>query len=114
MALALLLAFQAAAAPAPAPPAPPALATIDFDLARYRPAEPGGCERGAEAIIVCGRRRGNGAYPMPEMERRFAFHPFVAETGLAGTTTANIHSEAVAMDRGLVSNRIMVGIKLPF
>lgn len=121
MPLALILLLQAAAAPAAASPVWDA---IDFDLARYRPDGDDGdfairaCPRGADhaAIVVCGRRGGGGAgaYPMAAMERRYGPRPLIAETGVAGDLRADIHVEAAPMDRGAVSNRVMIGLKLPF
>jgi hypothetical protein len=114
MSLAWFLAFQAAAAPAPAP----GPLQLDFDLARLAPAELGmtgrPCDRGGpSAIVVCGRRTA-GAYPLAEMARIFEPGRLVAETRLAGNITGNVHVESVAMDRGAVSNRAMVGLRLPF
>jgi hypothetical protein len=119
MALALMLVLQAAAAQsAPAPPAP---AAIDFDLARYRSADtdPWSIDRRCRStdpstVVVCARRRGGG-YPMEEMERLFAVEPLVAEVGIGGGgATARAYVESVPMNRGEVSNRVMVGIRLPF
>ena len=121
MPLALILLLQAAAAPAAGSPAWDA---IDFDLARYRLDGAGegfamrACPRGADpsAIVVCGHRAGGrvSAFPMAQMERRYGPRPLIAEIGVAGDLRANIHAEAVAMDRGAVSNRVMIGLKLPF
>ena len=117
MSLTLILALQAAA-PAAAAPIP-----IDFDLARVRPTPfdlaamrgSAGCRRdGAGAILVCGRRPGGGAFPFAEMARRYAVGPIVAETGLGGGARGSLAAEAVALDRGAVSNRAMVRIRLPF
>ena len=110
----LLLAFQAAAAPAS--PAP--YLHIDFDLARFARAEldrPGrACGRGdSSAITVCGRRAA-GVYPLAEMARIFEPGRLVAETRLAGNLTGDVHLESVPMDRGAVSNRVMIGLRLPF
>lgn len=112
MGLILALAFQAAAAPAPP------LARIDFDLARYSQVElglgHGACNRAdPDAIVVCARR-GAGAYPLEEMARIFEPGRLVAETRLAGNLTGDVHVESAAMDRGAVSNRVMVGLRLPF
>jgi hypothetical protein len=115
MSLALMLALQAAAAP----PAP-LVAPIDFDLARYRSGEPGlalpgrDCAGGGAAIVVCGRRRSGGAYPLEEMERLFGSRALVAETGLTGAMRGRAFVESVEFPGGQISNRIMVGIKLPF
>lgn len=110
MALALWLALQAASAAAP----------IDFDLAEA-PAEaaaPGlrrAC-RGADAdeIVVCGRRPRGGDYPLEAMARVFEAKPIVAETGIGGGAKARAFVESVTMPNGEISNRVMVGIKLPF
>ncbi|HYI65052.1 MAG TPA: hypothetical protein VEW71_09220 [Allosphingosinicella sp.] len=124
MALALMLVLQAAAVPAgPGPSGPPASAApsaIDFDLARYRPAEAGtgligrGCRADDPTpIVVCARRSG-GAYPIEEMARLFAVSPLVAEMRLGGAATGRIYGESAALDRGAVAQRIWVGIRLPF
>lgn len=118
MSLALMLALQAAAPPAPAP-AP--LAAIDFDLARLPPAEGGfalpgrACRSDDPAtILVCARPRGAGAYPIDEMARLFMPRPIVAEMSLGGGATGALYGEQVGLDRGAVSNRFMVGIRLAF
>ena len=117
MSLALLLAGQAVS-PAPSPP----LAT-DFDLAEYRSGDP--CSRDAPGsevrashvrvseIVVCGRRP-PGAYPLEKWERVFARKPLVAETSIGGGSVARAYVESVAMPRGEVSKRFLVGIRVPF
>jgi hypothetical protein len=114
MPLALLLALQAAAAPAPAP----GPLQLDFDLARFSPSGFGlserACDRsGPSAIVVCGHRVA-GAYPLAEMARIFEPGRLVAQTRLTGNLTGDVHVESVPMDRGAVSNRVMVGLRLPF
>jgi hypothetical protein len=116
MPLAFLLALQAAAAAAPA--AAPVIVDSDFDLARYQPPALGlpgrDCGRAdPSAITVCGRRAA-GAYPLAEMARIFEPRHIVAETGIAGNLSGNVRVESVPMDRGQVSNRVLVGIRLPF
>jgi hypothetical protein len=129
MALTLILALQAAAA-APASPEPPsrprwtmvAGLVQEFalgnsggaDLARLAGA--GTCLPAAGSeVMVCGPRRGGaGAYPLDYWARIFAPRPIRAEMGLGGNVQGRIYSEAVPMDRGAVSNRAMVGIRLPF
>ena len=114
MSLALLIFVQAAAAPA--------LLPIDFDLAVYRPSRDGAAAAGACAgtaggqgeIVVCGRRRSGGDYPMAQWERIFATRPLTAETGLRGDVRAGVHVDSVVLDRGAVSNRVMVQLKWPF
>ena len=120
MSISLLLALQAAGA-APAPP--PAIQPIDFDLARVRPFEVGDAAdqmplncRGADdpEIVVCGRRPSGGVFPMEEMARLFAVEPLVAEARLTGDLVGSVVAESVALNRGEVSNRMMVRLRLPF
>ena len=118
MALAFFLALQAVGHPAlPAPLA------IDFDLARLARADsdladPLGSRRCARqetgTILVCGRRPSGSAYPMEEMERRYATRPLVAEKRLAGNLTGDVHVESVTLPDGAVSNRVMARLRLPF
>jgi len=112
MSLTMILALQAATA------APPALPAIDFDLARLPRLDfsLGGprCDRAdPNAIVICGRR-GGAAYPLEEMARRFEPGRIVAETRLFGNVMGDAHVEAVPMDRGAVSNRVMLRMRLPF
>lgn len=114
MSLALILAMQAAAMPAPLP-----LAPIDFDLARHRPLEQGLPGRGCRAddpapIMVCARRRSGGSYPMDEWARIFAPRPLRAERDLGNGATLGFHAQAVEIAPGLVSNRVMFGLRMPF
>jgi hypothetical protein len=112
MSLSLILALQAAM-----PAAPPALAAIDFDLSRFQPAEPrlpGRCAAGdPEAITICGRRT-RGTYPLDEMARIFEPGPLRTEMSVAHNMTADVHVEAGPIDRGAVSNRAMVRLRLGF
>ncbi len=116
MSLALMLVLQAAV-----PPPAPAPAAIDFDLARYRPADARfaitarPCLSSDPAtIVVCGRRPSGGAYPFEEMARIFAARPLVAETRLSGNVIGDVHGESVTLDRSAVSHRAMVRIRLGF
>jgi hypothetical protein len=117
MAAAFWIALQAAAAPMPVPPD---VVPIDFDLSRVGRSLAGPiavrrCAPGdAETIIVCGRRS-EGGYPLAEWALVFPPEgPLRAETGLGGGVTGRIHTEAVALDRGAVSNRAMIGISTAF
>jgi hypothetical protein len=109
MTLTLLLALQAAAPPAPAPEVRP----ISFDLARYRAAQPDCGRPTGSDILICGRRPVNG-YPLDEMARLFEAGPLVAEIGLGGTVRGAAFVESVTFPGGMRSNRVMVGIKMPF
>jgi len=112
MILAWLLALQAAGSPAGAAPTP-----SDFDLAKYRPAEPepGSCVAARPGeIVVCGRRQGGGAYPLAEMEAKFREKPLRAETSIAPGTSLRAYGEQVDFGNGQVSKRAMIGVKLKF
>lgn len=122
MAVAILLALQAApAAVGPVAAAPPAgVAAVDFDLATvgttaFDAALPRRCAApDGETIVVCGRRLAGNDYPFDEMARRFAPRPLDAEVRLFGDATARPALEAVALDRGAVSRRIMLRVRVPF
>ena len=112
MKLFLLLSVQAAAAPAPPPSAK--VDAIDFDLARVKPADPAACggrSQGPE-IVVCGHRKGY-AYPLAEMAKIFEAKPLRAEKDIGGGAVADVHVEHTNVGN-IPTNRIMVGIKLPF
>jgi hypothetical protein len=113
MAVALLLAFQAAATPVPAAPV-----AINFDLAKLRPIDldptPSRCRTGdSSEIVVCGRR-GGGDYPYEEMERLFAVKPLIAEMDIGGGAKARAYAEGAEIAPGLVSKRVMFGINTGF
>jgi len=105
----VVLALQAAAAP-------PAIAEIDFDLARYSEIARGGsaCRRDDPNVIVVCARHGNGDYPIEEMARIFEPRRIVAQTRLTGPLIGDAHVESVPLDRGAVSNRALVRVTLPF
>jgi hypothetical protein len=112
MAMAFLLAVQAAAAPAP-----PILDPIDFDLAQLRPLASGldrCAPRDGTEIVVCGVRPRGQDYPLAEMERLFATRPIVAEGRLIGNVTGRAYVESVELPNRMTSKRIMIGIGLPF
>ncbi|HKR25445.1 MAG TPA: hypothetical protein VJS15_09315 [Allosphingosinicella sp.] len=114
MSLALILAMQAAA-PTPAP----VVAPIAFDLAHLPPAGAGLMGRGCRAddpapIVVCGRRAGGGDYPIEQWARIYAVRPLRAERDLGDGAVLGVHSEAVEIAPGLVSNRVMLGLGIRF
>ena len=120
MSLTLMLALQAAAPAQPAQaPAPSPLAPIDFDLARLARDGTGTAGRGCRAgdpvpITVCARRSSVGDYPMAEWARLFTPGPLRAEAGLGGGAVLRAYGEQVEIAPGLVSNRLMIGVRLPF
>ncbi len=107
MPLILLLGLQVAIA-APVP--------TDFDLAKYRPSP--SCESVSPYdVVVCGRRHAdrNRLYPI---EGDYETGPFMAQTNI-GNMKAGIAGERKDFSQdsahnGMVSNRIMVGLKIPF
>ena len=111
MNLALLLSIQAAAAGAPTGAAP---MPVDFDLSRYKAPEPGCGDASGAEILVCGRRPDGGDYPFEAMERIFRDKPLVAEIGIGGGAKARAYTEGVALPNGMISKRIMIGVKVPF
>ena len=117
MALAFLLALQAAAGSASA--AVPGVTAVEFDLAeatkRQQAEAAKGCgQPGAGEIVVCGRRPGAGDYPMEKWERIFRDEPLVAEKDIGGGAVARAYAEQVELGSGQVSRRAMVGVKLKF
>ncbi len=116
MSLMLSFALQAAAS---APAAP--VLNVDFDLADVRPTEwsigsmAQRCDRqGPGDIVVCGRRSSEGAYPYAEMARLFEPRRIVAETQIGRGMTGRAFVESVTLGDGAVSQRVMVGIRVPF
>lgn len=107
MQLTLLLGLQVATAGA---------LPADFDLAEYRRSL--SCESSSfYDVVVCGRRRGNRNRLFP-VEGGFDVRPPMAETEIGGmkagiATDAVRFSDGSAHD-GMVSSRVMVGLKLPF
>lgn len=98
MTFGLILALQGAAA-MDATAIPP-----DFDLKRVQPSEDG-------SIVVTARRQSQRIEPQPISEEPPLGR---AETGLFGKVRANVHVESQALAGGATSNRVMVGIKMPF
>ena len=132
MSLILVLSLQAAAVATPAATAPPpaeprrrwampvlvasdgGATPVAFDLERLRSTAT--CRDGAAGdILVCGARRRGGAYPLDHWARVFGPEPPLrAEMDLGRGVQGRIHAEAVPMDRGAVSNRVMIGIRTRF
>ena len=83
-----------------APTIPP-----DFDLKKVRPAPD------ANAIIVTGRRQSQRV----DREPISAEPPLGrAEMGLFADVKANLHVESQSFGNGTTSQRVMVGVKIPF
>lgn len=119
MSLALMLALQASAPAEAAMAQPPLVAPIAFDLARLQQA--GGSPAGRRCrsddpvpIVVCARRPADGDYPMAEWARVFAPRPLRAELDMGGGATLGFHTQAAEIAPGMVSNRVMFGLRMPF
>lgn len=111
MNLALAIALQAAVPSSPIREVP-----ADFDVSKVKPADPArscGSQRSDE-IVVCGRRPGNGSYPLEEMAKIFERDPLKAETSIGGGATARAYVESVEMPGGQRSKRFMIGTGLKF
>jgi hypothetical protein len=102
----LMLAAEASAAPAQPPAMPEPITPIDFDLQNVAPAS------AANEIVVTARRNDQRLEPLTA----FAAAPAIprAETGLIGNLRAGIAAEQHQLPGGVVSNRLMVKLKLPF
>ncbi len=116
MALAWLMAVQAAASPAALP-----MLSIDFDLAAVKPAAeapPLLCDPvEGEDIVVCGRILQARPFTPEEMDRLarlYAEKPVRAAIDLGGGAKGAFTFAPTQLPGGVVSNRVMVGIKLPF
>lgn len=110
--------LQAAALPPTAGP----IARIDFDLAKVTPSEPDpwACEDAdGEEIVVCGiqRRAPVDRFTAEEMEalaRRYAEAPPRAAMDLGGGAAGSFDFAPTPVPGGLISNRMMVTVKMPF
>lgn len=101
----LLMLAQAAGTPPPAAPASEALAPIDFDLRTVKPA--------TDEIVVTARRQDDQR--MPPLTAYVAEEALPrAETGLFGNVRGAITAEQHALPGGVISNRAMVKLKVPF
>lgn len=115
MSLSLLLALQAAT------PMLTDRQLQDFDLKEFERAAEAGPGPGARRrcasddpnqIIVCGSRgQGQRLEPLPDIYEK---GPIMAETRLFGRVTGCVCLEKATMPGGAVSNRIVVGLKMPF
>ncbi|MBZ9648697.1 hypothetical protein K9B33_14190 [Sphingobium sp. 3R8] len=77
----------------------------DFDLKRVKPSPD------ANAIIVTARK------PSQRVDREpLSIEPPLgrAEIGLFGDVKANLHVESQGFGNGTTSQRVMVGVKIPF
>jgi hypothetical protein len=86
---------------------------IDFDL-RHVPA-PAACTPGrGDEIVVCGRLDSGEHRLSPLPDTTYAEAPPKAETKLFGDVVGSAVMEAEEVANGVVSNRIMLRMKIPF
>ena len=107
MSMILLLGLQVAVA-GPVP--------VDFDLAKYRRSL--SCESTSPYdVVVCGRRHSERNRLLP-VEGDYEVGPFMAQTNIgnmqAGIATEAVHFSEGSAHNGMVSSRMMVGLKMPF
>lgn len=103
MSLVTALLMQAAMAPP----------DIDFDL-RDVPAASSCAEARGDEIVVCGRLDSNQHRLTPLPDVVYTEAPPRAETKLFGDVVGSAVMEAEEVANGVVSNRIMVRMKMPF
>lgn len=75
----------------------------DFDLKSVRPS--------LDTIVVTARRQSQRIEPTPVSEEPPLGR---AEMGLFGKVKGNLHLESQSMANGTTSQRVMVGVKIPF
>ena len=103
----LMLAAQAGTLPAPPPVEAEPIAPIDFDLRQVAPAPT------ANEIIVTGHRREDrGLQPLTAFSQEQGLPR--AETSIGGNLRAGIVAEQKTLGGGVISNRAMVKLKIPF
>lgn len=114
MTLTLLLALQAAAGPV----GRGAVAPVDFDLARAKPAEPvlrRACVGATpDEIVVCGRPPPGGDYPLEEMAKIYESGPLDSEVSLGEGVRGSVTVSSVEMPGGQISKRAMVNVGVKF
>ena len=114
MTLALLLALQAAAGPA----GRGAVAPVDFDLARARPAEPvlrRACVGATpDEIVVCGRPPPGGDYPLEDVAKIYESGPLDSEVSLGEGVRGSVTVDSVGLPNGEISKRVMVNVGVKF
>lgn len=90
-----------------------AVPEIDFDLRQVAPVKP--CTPGrSDEIVVCGRPETLRHRVEPLPDARYAEPPVRAETRLFGDVVGSAVIESEEIAAGIVSDRIMVRVKIPF
>lgn len=106
----LLLAAQAAESLPPRKPAtrepPQPIAPIDFDLGKVAPAP------ARDEIVVTARRDDQRVRPLTRFKQDEALPR--AETGIIGDLRGGVALDKQGLPGGVVSNRVMMKLKLPF
>lgn len=68
----------------------------------------------AEEIVVCGSRRDNDRYRIPQLSSEFESKAMKAESELMNGVTGGIQVDSVTFPNGTISKRIMVTVKTKF
>ena len=90
-----------------------AVPDIDFDLREVAPPRP--CEPGrADEIVVCGRTDTERQRLPPLPDAKYAEAPPKAEMKLFGDVVGSAVMESEEVANGVVADRIMVRMKIPF
>lgn len=85
---------------------------MKFDLlAAVRPVE---CLPGdRDQIVVCANSD-QSAYRLPDLPGKFEQKPPKAEIAISESVTGSAFAEGVEIGPGVVSNRVMIGLKIRF
>lgn len=103
--------------PAATPPsvtAPAPIIPSTFDLRRVTPAAGQPCRGRSNEIVVCGRTDPSRDRVPALDDTKFAAKPIRAEIGLIGAAKGVVRTEQQEIAPGQVSQRVLVGVKLPF
>lgn len=86
---------------------------ISFDLRDVKPTDD--CAAGsANEIVVCAQRGGADPNRLIPLPRSHYDDPLTAEIGIIGNVRGSATIESLSLGQGVVSNRAMVNIKIPF
>ncbi len=95
-------------------PSVPVVIMSQFDLRRITPAPAKACTGSADEIVVCARHDVGRDRVHALDDARFTERPVRAEVGLAGSLSGAVRVDSQVIGAGQVSQRVLVGIKMPF
>jgi hypothetical protein len=116
MALFIMFLAQAATAqPLPSSWGPAEGTAAQADYPQLRIPGQRDCARSDEdEIVVCGSRQKNERYRLPPLPSEYEKGPLKAEAGLGGGVTGNAYLDSEQLANGVISKRVMIGIKTKF